>query len=116
MTRLEKILIIGIVILAGVVVWQQFHKTEVVYDPMQNPKVIEAFKKDSIIIAQANHDIETLFDATAKSRIMIDELKGKLSASESRVKIRWKANEDKKNAIDTMDEKNLEEDINSKLR
>ena len=113
----EKILIAVIVILVAVLIWQQFfNKKEIVYEPLKNPAVIEALKKDSINNAQNNKLIEELSNEIKEANIANLELEKEIDAyKQSIAKLRSQKVIDEER-IKTLDEKALEEDINKRLQ
>lgn len=116
MSKREWIFLSIMFVLIGFIVYQQFiAKTEVVYDPMKNPTVIQAMQVDAIKQSKLQRQIDSMAIVNQIRETQLRSLQGFLMGSQEKINKSHRQLEDKKKSIEGMDDLQLEEDINGKL-
>lgn len=113
----DWILIISLVLNAVLIIYSCSKETETkIYDPMDDPKVVEKLREDSLRQAEleaVNERLRTMNDSLESENSELDK---RVQESKIRVQIRTKEKEENIKKIRTMDETELEKDINRKLK
>lgn len=115
MDTIKKYLIGATILLfciATIFIYLYFKKTDITYNPLDNPEIIKVLKQDSTERAQMKKSIDSIGSLYSGTQNSIDSMRGAVEKKLNNLNtlfIVWKS---EKGRISKLTEKELEEEIN----